>query len=828
MKLYEAFDQEGFHTTVLTTFGVDFDAFESIALNRLRGAGCRNVVLIGDAGMLALALAEGRPPKFAGIGYLVAKSRAASGVFHPKVIVQLGKNRGRLIVTSANATAPGLTGNLELATTIDCNAEDSSECRLVSAGWKYVLRFLDERQHAVQEKLRWASERTDWLDAAGTKQGEEVVQLSDGSAAAFLAADRSGNLARSFVALVSARRRIERLVVLSPYWDEELSALQVLRNALHPRATILMIDTQAGLFPVAALPKTAAIQVSELQMFDTRHFPKHNSRFVHAKMIVATAGGTDHILVGSANCTTAALGDGTQPGINEEACLYRRLPAGRIFEELGLEPLLDKQRAVAAHRIAKRLPQDRLPLDKAKKNDPGTFELAYDRLSWWPQSQVLAKAAVEKRVLLELLDATAEPIRHETLLLPGTGPERTFQIKKCERRPAFARFRHAQGAVTGIAIVACIEELRTQTRDALTAKAERAIRELEADEDESLWLLDVIGLLAAPQGKPAASMSPRTQSGKKQKNDSPVAHLDYESFMRGRRRQIVPSEAERNSLGGTHVSLVRAALNRLLGLAAAPGPSEAGQDLESNIASVLDTGDETGEAENALEHGFDPRDPRQSPKAAIELAKRRRRADATAIAYAVDDFSEDIREPDRVLDAVDMLRLRAILTIIAVAGWPGLSAPSYKPSQIQVLPRSDSMHGETWPRLIGRLLAPVFAGPKPAIKKLKFEKSHDRLPDDVLEALACCIWSVEAAATATRADPACCKLAPFLERLAASVGALLGLSKEERAAPSFVGVIEGLDKRFGARLQLPSLKPVCTASEQIKVPTRQSKQIVTA
>jgi hypothetical protein len=35
MKLYEAFQDTGFHTTIMTTFCVEFDAFESIVLNRL-------------------------------------------------------------------------------------------------------------------------------------------------------------------------------------------------------------------------------------------------------------------------------------------------------------------------------------------------------------------------------------------------------------------------------------------------------------------------------------------------------------------------------------------------------------------------------------------------------------------------------------------------------------------------------------------------------------------------------------------------------------------------------------------------------------------------
>ena len=52
MILYERFGDRGFHTTVFTTFGVDFDAYENIALARLRGSGCHNNLLLADQRML--------------------------------------------------------------------------------------------------------------------------------------------------------------------------------------------------------------------------------------------------------------------------------------------------------------------------------------------------------------------------------------------------------------------------------------------------------------------------------------------------------------------------------------------------------------------------------------------------------------------------------------------------------------------------------------------------------------------------------------------------------------------------------------------------------
>jgi hypothetical protein len=56
VKLYELFGEKGFHTCVVTSFGLDFDAYENMALARLRGAGCHNNLLISDANMLGLAL----------------------------------------------------------------------------------------------------------------------------------------------------------------------------------------------------------------------------------------------------------------------------------------------------------------------------------------------------------------------------------------------------------------------------------------------------------------------------------------------------------------------------------------------------------------------------------------------------------------------------------------------------------------------------------------------------------------------------------------------------------------------------------------------------
>lgn len=56
MKLYERFAERGYHTSIATTFGIEFDAYENAVLPRLRGAGCFNNMLIADGRMLTHAL----------------------------------------------------------------------------------------------------------------------------------------------------------------------------------------------------------------------------------------------------------------------------------------------------------------------------------------------------------------------------------------------------------------------------------------------------------------------------------------------------------------------------------------------------------------------------------------------------------------------------------------------------------------------------------------------------------------------------------------------------------------------------------------------------
>ena len=79
MKLYETFGKRGFHTSIATSFGIDFDAYENVMLARFYGAGCYNNLLAVDAGMLSLALDGGQLPEYAGRTYTVTPAGGGRG-----------------------------------------------------------------------------------------------------------------------------------------------------------------------------------------------------------------------------------------------------------------------------------------------------------------------------------------------------------------------------------------------------------------------------------------------------------------------------------------------------------------------------------------------------------------------------------------------------------------------------------------------------------------------------------------------------------------------------------------------------------------------------
>ena len=277
------------------------------------------------------------------------------------------------------------------------------------------------------------------------------------------------------------------------------------------------------------------------------------------------------------------------------------------------------------------------------------------------------------------------------------------------------------------------------------------------------------------------------------------------------------SAVSRNSLAGSELSLVRGFLNRILSIG--DTTSDGADQLEGAIAAGLDLGDETGNPEEALERGeeFSGPTPHVASEQTATEAEGRKRAQVKAtrdqIVQAIDRFNERIRSKAeaRNITKFDILRLRAMLMIVAAAGQPAVrqtkagKGVDHRGTSLQVLPLDDSAHA--WPKLIGRSIFAFFGGKHPAIRDLQIEDMHDQIPDDILECWATCFWSAQAAlrAAETHKDLRRGVLA-MLTIMARQTYLLTGLGAGELESDRVTRVLEGLNERFGNRLGLDPMQ----------------------
>jgi hypothetical protein len=799
MKLYEKFGDSGFHSSILTTFGIDFDAFENIALPRLRGAGCRNNILIADKRMLTYALnGDSVLPRSAGRWYRIQGGAVSGGgVFHPKLHLQFGRDKGRMMIGSANITSAGLAGNLELVSQLDCDGNESGEQQLVRQAYAYVCRVIGGHKSSASLQLDWLEERTPWLHRAAPSS--DPASLKDGTLAALLAAGEEAGIGQRFAELVDSP--VTRLLVISPYWDEKLSALRHLCEQLSPGEVSILLDSQATSLPVDALDS-----LPPSSLFERGAFKK--GRFIHAKMIVAETQNADHVLMGSANCTIAALGNQGYGGANEEVCLYRRLPSGSVVEALGLVDALSPDRRIEPH-LLKLVPrEEEIPLDELAASNPGEFECMVDTLTWRPATRFKGGSSV-----IELLDTHWQTIACSLRAVTSTDETRRYQIQEAEVRPAFARIVLPDGLRSGIAIVSLVDQLQMAMRERHSRQVDRALAELDGDTQATLAIIEVHNILERiaqeDRGAQGGNFIARGRAATGDAEEKTYKKLSYAEFLAGRRPYEPASKGGHSSLAGSSASLVRGILNRIVGM----GDSEKSEEIEDSakLAKAFDLGDETANPEALIASGEEvpiaQTDPEKERSDAIEQRRlESRRATKAQIVEAVRALCLRMkqRQAAGTLDNQDVLRLRALLMVVCSASWSEGAKSKKELTLLQVLPSEGDT--DCWPVLIGRLLFAVFGGNEPAIRRIYLLNEHDQIPIDVLECWATCYWCLQACLAAPVSKAQHARLQKFLMPLAEPLYKLSLPTREEVLGVPVETVMHAMSNHYAQALGIdPSL-----------------------
>lgn len=788
MKLYERFADQGFHTSIMTTFGLDFDAYEEIILPRLWGAKCRNNMVLADAGMLVKQLGNVLSlPRLAGRKYNVISVKSHN-CFHPKIFFQVGKNGGRIIIGSANLTAPGVSGNLEVVGEIRCGVEDSAEQRLIISALAFLRRHLNSQQIALMNQYDWMLKKTPWLN--NSEPSLKVEQLEDNTKIALLTTGGPNGIGKDFVSLID--EPVERLVVFSPYWDADLNALSYLNQELSCEELWLVISPSAKLFPKKALEK-----FSNVKIYNSEGFKK--GRFIHAKIILAETKLADHILYGSANCSLAALGNNNDAGGNEEACIYQKLSPNSVREVLGIQEILSDANIITPSQIDDPIVAPNDSNDNTFA-DVGEFELKVDILKWYPSPRVDQDGCD-----VELLDAAGVHIPC-SLKRCGDGEVVKYQIADIEVLPMFARIVYSDGRLSTPKIISVIQELKSNLTDNLSRKVK-----LENESEATRELFDLFEELEKIERDSEArikNVSLSTVLSRTAVSDSAEYEiLNYDDFIVSRHVKNMSKNFSFNSLAGNEITIVRSFLNRLIGLYS-PYPDGEVENNDIKEVQYLSFNEDEDFSPSFSIVRTEQLDCDKAREKDLRKEKKLCEDAKNKLVDAYVKFDKRIKNKKEAsfLDNSDVLFLRLTLMVLITAAKPPSFGGDEEAGDLEECQILDAVgDDDSWVFLVGRALFSFFGGARPAVSKLRIDSSHDQIPDDIIECWATCFWCMQVCLNCSVSNKEKETINKYFLKLAPKVYCLTLPSKSGLLGEDIVGVMRRLSERYGKRLGLDSL-----------------------
>lgn len=774
MKYYDVFGVGGFHSAFMTTYAFGTLAFEDIPFPRLRGAGCRNIVVFADRTMVNNAFAEFGPPTFAGTSYHLIKAKAPRA-FHPKITMLIGEKKGRLLIGSANLTALGLGGNKEQVASISYSEETSGTAALFASVLGYLRRYVPEDDQWFRVSLERALGSAGWLQGYGSAPAFNA----SGTEEINVLFDRPDLSVLEQIRLSVGDDPISELVVVSPYWDTQLEGLARLQVALGSPRTHLLIDRENG-FPSAALSKTA-----DVSLFDISDDAAN--RFLHAKLIIARGQAFDHVISGSINCTYPAL-MGPAAGGNAEAAVYKRTAPGTAVSLLGLDEY--PQNVLKMEEVAKL----ELPLTEQEAAevaaDGGTLILQSGILKWIAPQNL--HGGVER---IELFDKHGGSLPN----LEPKGESIAVTAVLSELTPRFGKIVFSDGSNSAPVAVVDMDTLAQSTLPPKRGMQKRLFDKLLEADVEGLDIYECLNDLEEIEDAELAGQqtdlarAAREKAGSEEKSYQP---LTYEEFIKARTRSDLTSGRYGFYLHSSRdraVNMLSICLNRMIDLVGVDLAAIEDQAIENetNIdlrsrepISLDDAGEQDVEQKAAQE---------SKEEAAANLATAKKFQDA------VDAFTKRCKAlAGQSITTSEMVRVRALLQIILAHAQP----ISGKATSSQILPVY-KIDGHDWPRLVGRLLLLHFGTATRALHYLTVE------PDEaeqhrVIEYLALANWAGQAALQAVKSEKKAASLLQPLLRVTADLTvqtkAILAILSHDQLY--YDQIQAKLTERFAARLSL--------------------------
>lgn len=322
-NLHEILKKRSYDHALLATYTFEPRFFEDFCLEKFKSLHSNgNITIFLDRGVYdhAVQSASSTPLK-ANLRYFLHPI-AVPGVFHPKVFLFLKKNRGLLILGSANFTRPGLTSNAEL---VGCYEYEVGKKESTLNLFQSVYGFFKELAEKYPAKTLFSNLNTierevPWLfNDCTIKEDINPILLSN------ITSPLWGQITKNISSPV------KHFYILSRFFDSNPIILNKIEDDLSPAALTIFtenkITTMTPNWLDHPLIKSAKAQIKLCTYYDNEHHQP-----LHSKAIaIEQENGDIHFAFGSANFTSPALMKAAHEG-NAETLLYLKNMPSNIFE----------------------------------------------------------------------------------------------------------------------------------------------------------------------------------------------------------------------------------------------------------------------------------------------------------------------------------------------------------------------------------------------------------------------------------------------------------------------------------------------------------------
>jgi hypothetical protein len=279
---------------IIGTFGASLDFAEKRLFSQLSRSTLNRVVL-ADSRQLSKYFSTGIILRRLNRSY-IACPVLTPRAHHPKFILLLGPNRGRLIVGSGNLSIGGYAGAGECFAVHEWVENENQDLIQPFLSLKEMLFDQIERgfiDRITSSRIRDVFDSGKWIE--GEPNGTSTVIHNSRK-----------SLIDQLVAKVSGSE-VKELIAAAPFHDQSATAINELLRKFSPEKFSLLVQNKVTKLNVVALNRVFSKHKTKVKIIEAQVPERYGKTFIHAKFILVRTTGKDYLLQGSANLSSVAL-----------------------------------------------------------------------------------------------------------------------------------------------------------------------------------------------------------------------------------------------------------------------------------------------------------------------------------------------------------------------------------------------------------------------------------------------------------------------------------------------------------------------------------------